>query len=806
MRVSLNLVKKYVDLPKDLSYRDIAYDLTLRTVEVEDVINTSEKFNNMVVGKIISVDSHPDADKLRVCLVDVGEEENLQIVCGGSNLYEGEMVVVSKVGAYVYWHGNDELVKIEKSKVRGVLSYGMICAAEEVYLEDLFPPKSETEIVDLAGFDCYPGEEISKLIGMDDVILEIDNKSLTNRPDLWGHYGIARELSAIYKTPLKELDKFVIPEVPGFKVTIKEPDKCNRYVGVIIDNVDTKESPLWMKTTLINCGMRPINAIVNITNYVMLAVGQPTHAFDKTHVKGNEIIVRNANEGEELELLDGNKISLTNSDLVICDNENAMALAGIRGGIKDSILEDTTGVLLEVANFSAQTIRKSGKRFAEKTEASMRYEKGLDTCRVDEGVNLALNLFKELFPECKITAYTDEYPVKTERISIDVSQEFLDVRLGKELSKDNILSVLEPLGYDVKYENGIYHVVTPVWRSTGDVSLKDDVLGDIARLLSFSSFEAKPLPVKFTNAVIQNDVLLERRIREYLANRCGFYEIFTYPWIDEKYIEASRIDTSKSCRLATPPAPELTILRSSLIPGMLEAISKNLRYFDEFKMFEMTEVYEQGDYHESSLDESLPVQKKYLTGSITGKNAKEIFYEMKGVIENISRYTHMEDINLVLGEKPCYADPNAYLDIVVNNKKIGTMGLVSTSVMMDAKIKRTNVCLFELDVTELIPFASRTNKFEHLPLLPLVEKDLSILVDEEISWEKISSAIKGKVKEVIFVEEYRGDKIPQGKKSITLKIKLENTDVTMTSEEINNKMDKLLRTLEMTCGAVLRTE
>ena len=806
MRVSLNLVKKYVDLPSNLSSKDIAYDLTLRTVEVEDVISVSQKFNNMVVGKIISLEKHPDADKLKVCLVDVGEEENLQIVCGGSNLYEGEMVVVSKIGSYVYWHGNDELVKIEKSKVRGVLSNGMICAASEVYLEELFPPKSETEIVDLAGYDCYPGESISELICMDDTILEIDNKSLTNRPDLWGHYGIARELSAIYKVPLKKLDSFQIPDVPHYKVTIEEPLKCNRYVGVVIDNVNTKESPLWMKTALINLGMRPINAIVDITNYVMLAVGQPTHAFDKTHVKGNEIIVRNAKNGEELELLDGNKISLTNDDLVICDNENAMALAGIRGGIKDSILDDTTGILLEVANFTAGTIRNSSKHFAEKTESSMRYEKGIDTNRVDDGVNLALNLFKEIFPECEIAEYTDVYPVKTERIPIDVSQEFLDVRLGKTLSKDTILSVLNSLGYDVTYSDSVYHVISPVWRSTGDVTLKDDVLGDIARLLSFSSFEAKPLPVNFTSAVIQNDVLLERRIREYLSNRCGFYEIFTYPWIDEKYINAARIDTSKSCKLATPPAPELSILRTSLIPGMLEAISKNLRYFDEFKMFEMTEVYEKGEYHESSCDESLPIQKKYLTGSITGKNAKEIFYEMKGVLENISRYTHMENISLTLGDKPAYADKNAYLNIMLNDNIIGTMGLLSTGVMVDAKIKRTNVCIFELDFSCLIPLDSRTNEFVHLPLLPLVEKDLSILVDESVSWKDISDAIGGKVKELLFVEEYRGDKIPVGKKSVTLKVKLENNDITMTSDEINEKINKLLRTLENRCGAILRTE
>lgn len=352
MKVSLNWVKKYVDLPKEVTEKQIAYDLTLRTVEVESVENTKEKFHDIVVGKILEVNEHPNADKLKVCMVDIGEEKSVQIVCGGCNLYVGEYVVISKPGAEVYWHGEASLVKIKESNMRGVSSYGMICGATEVYLEQLFPPKSEDEIVDLKGYDCEVGQNIADVICMDDVVLEIDNKSLTNRPDLWGHYGIARELSAIYNVPLKELPVAKIdPKLPKYKVEIKEPEKCNRYAAVEIENVYDKESPMWMKAALINGGMRPISAIVDITNYVMMAVGQPLHAFDRTHVVGEKIVVRNAKKNEELLLLDNNSITLTEDDLVICDTEDAMALAGIRGGKKDSILPETTGVVLEVANF-----------------------------------------------------------------------------------------------------------------------------------------------------------------------------------------------------------------------------------------------------------------------------------------------------------------------------------------------------------------------------------------------------------------------------------------------------------------------
>ena len=808
MKVSLNWVKKYVDLPENITTKQMATDLTLRTVEVEGYENTEEKFHDIIVGKVLEVNEHPNADKLKVCKVDIGEDEPKQIVCGGSNLYPNEMVVVCKPGAEVYWHGEAELQKIKDSKVRGVDSYGMICGAEEVYLENIFPAKEPDEIVDLAGIDCYPGQSITEIIDMKDVVLEIDNKSLTNRPDLWGHYGIARELSAIYDVDLKPIEKVEIDsKLPKYDVEIMDSSKCQRYVAVEIDNVYEKRSPLWMQSAIIKGGMRPINAIVDITNYVMMAVGQPLHAFDKTHVDGNKIIVRNAREGEKLLLLDNNSIELTTDDLVISDVNDAMALAGIRGGKKDSILPETTSVVLEVANFTAKTIRKTGKRFDEKTDASIRYEKNIDTQRVDEGLNLALALFKEIFPESKVVAYNDVYPVKTKNEKIDVTEEFLDTRLGKKIDRETITRVLTRLGYEVNYKNGTYSVVVPTYRSTGDVSLKDDVMGDIARLLSFESFEAQPLTISFDHAVLQNNVLLETRIKEYLSSRCGFYEIFTYPWINEKYINAASIDKNNSIKLATPPSPEEAYLRSSLVPGMLEAISKNLRYFDNFKMFEMAQVFIKGEYHESSEDETLPIHKKLLTGSIVGSNPKEIFYELKGVIENISGYTHMKELSFTTEcEKPSWADINAYLAIKLDDVVVGYMGLLSVKTMNDAKIKRTNVAIFELDSNMFVPLESRTNKFKHIPVLPSVEKDLSLIVDENITWAEILKYIRSKASSIKFIEEYRGNQIPEGKKSIMLRVTFDSGDTTLTSEEINTKLDAIIRTLNKMCGAVLREE
>lgn len=807
MRVSLNEIKKYVDLPNNLSDKQIAYDMTLRTVEVEEVEDVSRKYHDIVVGKILEVKKHPNADRLKICITDIGEDKPVQIVCGGSNLYEGEYVVVSKPGAEVVWHGEGEPVKVEETKMRGETSYGMICASSEVYLSDFFPATDETEIIDLKGIECEPGDNISDIVEMNDTVLEIDNKSLSNRPDLWGHYGIARELSAIYNVPLKNLPKYELDRnLPEYHVEIQEIEKCHRYVAVEIDGIYEKESPIWMKSLLSKAGQRPINAIVDITNYVMMIVGQPLHAFDRTHVNGEKIIVRNAKEKEELLLLNNNTIKLTTDDLVICDANDAMALAGIRGGKKDSILPDTKGIVLEVANFSANTIRKTGKRFAEKTEASIRYEKGIDTQRVDEGVNLALRLIKEIFPDSKIVKYKDTYPNETNKNKIKISEKFLDKRLGKKIPKEQIEQILTSLGYELSYNNGEYEVIVPTWRTTGDVTIKDDVMGDIARILSFDSFEAKPINITVEQPIIQNDILLDRRIREYLAYSCDFYEIYTYPWIDEKYIHAAKIDTTSSLLLATPPAPELAYLRSSLIPGILEAIVKNLRYYDEFKLFECAEVYQKGDYRPSSKDEILPIQNNYLTGCIVGKDAKEIFYEAKGVIENMTRNCHMESIKLEKIEKPAWTDKNAYLNITKDNEIIGSLGLLSVQTMTESKVKRTNVAIFEINFDKLVPYNSRTNKYERLPELPLVEKDLSILVDKEISWKKIEESIKSMVKEVEFIDEYKGNQIPDGKKSITLKVRMMNEGTTMTSEEINEKMNAILNILDKECGATLRAE
>ena len=426
MKLSLSWIGEYVALPADMDLKKLAYDLTMSTVEVEDVEYLARRFDNMVVGVINSVEAHPNADKLRVCKVDLGSDVK-EIVCGGINLQEGMRVAVACPGAIVRWHGEGEPVEIKNSKLRGVASYGMICASDEIGLGDLFPASQEAEILDLSAFDVPAGTPLAKALDLDDVLLEIDNKSMTNRPDLWGHYGIAREIAALYNLPLKKIEPYQPDVQSDFKVEIDDPERCTRYIGVEMSGVAVKPSPYKMQSRIWKAGMRPINALVDITNYVMLATGNPTHAFDADNIT-DHIVVRRAAEGETLTLLNEKELTLCPDDLVITDSEGPVALAGVMGGSKDSILPKTTRVILEVANFESTGIRRTALRYDTRTEASSRYEKAVDPERCDQALALSMHYFQELYPELKVTGFCDNYVTKLKRAEIDVSLTWLTLR------------------------------------------------------------------------------------------------------------------------------------------------------------------------------------------------------------------------------------------------------------------------------------------------------------------------------------------------------------------------------------------
>ena len=812
MKLSLSWIKDYVELPEDADLKQLAYDLTMDTVEVEDVEYLGRRFDNMVVGVITAVNPHPNADKLRVCTVDLGEAEPKEIVCGGINLAVGMKVAVAVPGAMVRWHGEGEPVEIKKSKLRGVESYGMICASDEIGLGDLLPAKEEAEIVDLSAFDAPAGTPLADALGLNDVLLEIDNKSMTNRPDLWGHYGIAREIAALYKLPMKKIEPAKIDAKSDFKVEIADIDRCPRYIGVEMNGVCVKPSPFAMQSRIWRVGMRPINALVDITNYVMLATGNPTHAFDADNIK-DHIVVRRAEEGENLLLLNGKELALCNDDLVITDAEGPVALAGVMGGAKDSILPKTTRVILEVANFESTGIRRTALRYDNRTEASSRYEKAIDPERCDQALALSLRYFREFYPELQVVGYCDRYEKKLERAEIDVNLDWLARRLGKHLTNDDIRAKLEILGFDVAIAGDNMHVTAPTWRSTGDISIKDDVMEEVARMYGYDHFEATPFETSFTGAINQKEIDLVRNIKEYLAVRCGMQEIYTYPWMNDVFVNAVMQSTDGMLRLSTPPAPDLSYLRSSLLPNLCEAVVKNERYFTEFAIFEEAQVFTDADYTSPyDATESLPKQRRNIAGAVASatKSVNELFREVKGALEYMPRYTHMESFTFRKDVKPVWADNVVWMNIFRGDLKIGDIGLVAKKVSMDCGIKNLTVLVFEFDTTLLKPLISRTNRFTHLAEYPSTDYDISMLFDSATTWEEIRGVIavreNGPVKKADFVDEYRGKQIPAGKKSVTIRLTIGSNEKTLTSEEIENAAGSVMKQLSKRLGAELRTQ
>lgn len=783
----------------------------MSTVEVEDATDLGASFHDMVVGVINTIEQHPNADKLKVCKTDIGGRVE-DIVCGGSNLREGMKVAVALPGAMCKWHGEGDLVEIKKSKLRGVDSYGMICGAVEIGLADLFPTKEEAHILDLSDFDAPAGTPLADALDLNDIILEIDNKSMTNRPDLWGHYGIAREIAALYDLPMTQFPHFDrnVENTSGFHVTVEDAERCPRMTGTQIENVCVKPAPYWMQVRIWKTGMRPINALVDITNYVMLATGQPSHAYDSDHIAGH-IIVRRAKAGETLTLLNGKELPLSTDDLTIADDAGIVGLAGVMGGAKDSILPTTSKVILEIANFQAAGIRRTALRYDNRTEASARYEKAIDPERCDQALDLSMQLFSDLYPEMKVTGLVDEYPRHLKPAEIDVPLSWLERRLGKRLPPDEIKHKMELLGYSITFNGDNMHVVVPTWRSTGDVSIQADIMEEVARMYGYENFEAEPITTTFDGAINQLDKDLERRIKEYLAIRCGMQEIFTYPWMEESYVNAVLQSTEGILSLSTPPSPAERFVRSSLLPNLCKAVVKNERYFNEFSIFETAQVFRDENYT-SPYDprEKLPSQRKNVAGAFatTDKDITALFRKAKGVVEMMARYVHMEALTFKQAEKPVWADNVVWLNIYRGDEKVGDLALLAKKVSMACGIKNMNVMLFQLDQDSLVPLKSRTNTFTHLAEYPMTDYDISLLVDGSVQWKDVAQTVRGIKSELLhgaaFVDEYRGKQVPAGKKSLTLRLSIGSKDKTLTSAEIEEVASGVLNKIAKRFGAELR--
>ena len=914
MILSRNWLNEFVDL-KDITDRQFNDDMTLSGSKVETIERPDENLKNVVVGKVLEMKRHENSDHMWVLKIDVGQAEPVQIVTGAWNVHVGDYVPAALHGAHL--PGG---VKIEKGKLRGVESNGMLCSLKElgmtaehdfpyavitpaallndyhpidpakpsipadikpgdkVYgpvvaarvlecaplgdgtfhtcldlgnatavpdtrcsnlhegdlvayntksdtictLEDLhaeqkeFPHCIADGIFILREEDAEPGLNMAHILGLDDSIVEFE--ITPNRPDCLSVIGLAREASATFHRPLKLHE----PEPHGcggsiaelVDIDIEDGDLCPRYTARMVKNVKIAPSPRWMRERLRNSGVRPINNIVDITNYVMLEYGQPMHAFDFSCVEGGHIIVRTAHEGETIQTLDGNERKLTPNMLCICDEHKPVCVAGVMGGANSEIVGDTAMVLFESANFNGVSVRRTASALGMRTDASSRYEKAIDPERCDQALSLAMSLFRELYPDVRVTSFSDQYPEKLRQAAVQPGQGHIDLRLGKHLTNDEIAHKLGLLGFRLDFSGDNMHVTVPTWRSTGDVAIKADIMEEVARMVGYENFQAAPITTSFDGAINQLDKDLERRIKEYLAIRCGMQEIFTYPWMDESYVNAILQDTAGILALSTPPSPTERLIRSSLLPNLCKAVAKNERYFTEFSLFETAQVFKDADYS-APYDprELLPSQRKNIAGAFVApaKDVTALFRRAKGAVEQMPRYTHMEGFTFRQEKRPVWADQVVWLNIFLGEEQVGNLALLARKPAMACGIKNLAVMLFELDVDALKPFRSRTNRFTHLPEYPMTDYDISLLFDSQVKWSQMYDVIAQGIREggllhgADFVDEYHGKQVPAGKKSVTIRLTIGSLEKTLTSTEIEECASGVIKKLTKRLGAELRT-
>jgi len=807
MKISLNWLREFVNIPKDTDAHKLAMLFTIRTAEVETVQNQAGDFDNIVVGQILEIHPHPNADKLKVTKTSVGKE-TLQIVCGGTNIREGQYVAVAMLGAKVKWHGEGEPVVMQKAKIRDVESYGMICAGEEIGIEqNNNPDAGASPILDLSALKPAVGMSIAELLEKDDTILTVDNKSLTHRPDLWGHYGIAREVAAITGEKLKPIKTTVKFPAKGsaFDVEVKDPELCPRYIGIKIDGITVEPSPQWMQKRLQALGYRPINNIVDITNYVMAELGQPLHAFDVEKLDGG-IIVRRAKEGEKITTLDKIERKLPKDTLVIADHKKAVAIAGVMGGNNSEIGASTVSILLEAANFHPSSVRKTSVKLGLRTEAVQRFEKSLDPHLAETGADRACELILQICPGATIAGpKTDVKNFKDKNIAVTVDLARVFSKIGVEIPVKKVIAMLEKLEFKITPLAGTkIKVEVPSFRATKDVSIEDDLVEEIARMYGYENIEPMlpELPIKLP---MENRERTKKHFaREILAYGMGFNEVYNYSFYSKNDIRKALLPEELHILVENFLSEDQTHLRISLIPNLLKNVAHNLKNMDNFKIFEIGRTYE-------DLQEYFPKEEKKICGVIV-KNKKtkgEVFYEAKGALETFLNTFRIPGTEMRKGESLCtFAHPNKYAGYYLkkNGEEIARVFELHPLIAKNYEVDNAKIGVFEINFTKLMEVEPKETRYKSIPKFPGITIDISVLIDKnrEIGslHKAIQSADKQLIKEIKLFDIYEGSNIPRDKKALAFSIHFRADDRTLTDEESKKVQEKIFTELQKLGGEI----
>lgn len=821
MLVSYKWLKQFVNLPDSVTPEEVGSKLTACTLEVEKIIKQGENLDMIVVGKVETVQAHPNADRLKICTVAFGQSYPAQVVCGGSNVEEGMLVAFAPLGAKVRWHGEGELVELKKVKIRDVESHGMICASTEIGLGEMFPLKSEKEILDLTNLDLKVGQPLAQALNLDDAVLEIDNKSMTHRPDLWGHYGLAREVAVLYN---KELKKYAPADIkPGkgltIKVKIEDTELCRRYMAVAISGIKVGPSPEWLQTKLLAVGQRPINNIVDITNLLMFELAQPMHAFDVRDLAGGkenkvEIVVRRPQDKEKFTTLDGIERSLTNEMLVIADKEKSVALAGVMGGLNSEIKDDTTTIIYESANFDPTVIRKMSQTLGLRTESSARWEKNLDPNNAELALKRAVELTLELCPEAKvISPVADESHFKLNQGPIAVSLEFINKKIGIEFKEKEVATILERLGFTLTFKKGVFFVSVPTWRATKDISIPEDIVEEVARIYGYNNIPTA-LPIAPVTPPAKDKLKeLERKIKEILVLEFGFSEVYNYSFVSPEVLAKLGEEIGKHLELANPIAKDRPFLRRYLLPGLLLNTEFNLHRFPAVKLFEVGRVFHAdvpGQRAQTNSDELLPRQNTLLSLVYAAKNDGTPFYVVSEAVHGLLSSLGVKE-KLEKSTHPHLFHPGRFAKVYIAETEIGLVSEIDPQVQKTLGIAE-HVAVAELDLDELLLVLNQEKKYQPLAVYPEVVRDIAFVVDKKITHAEIVVALEKidpLIVEVELFDVFQGNplapqRVVQGKKSMAYHITYLSPERTLESGEVDKIQERVQKLLEKEFKAEMR--
>jgi len=803
MKISLNWLKHYVNL-ENIPLDDLVEKLTLSGLEVEEVVDESARLKNFVVGFVKEKKKHPNADKLSLCVVSTGDEE-FQVVCGAPNVEQGQKVIFAKIGAVVPNGG----FTIGKAKLRGIESFGMLCSESELELSD---DHSGLKILDPS---IKEGTLVSEALGLNDVILEIG--ITPNRPDTLSHIGIARDLCAIYNLDLKYPEISISGETKGEKsildfasIEIEDAINCPRYSAKVVTGVKIKESPKWLQESLKKIGMRPINNVVDVTNFVMYEMGQPLHAFDLDRLRGREIIVKSTKEESTFKTLDSKERKLHPGTLMICDSEKPVAIACVMGGENSEVSNDTKNILIESAYFNPSSIRKTSKYLGLSTDASYRFERGTDPINTLCAAERAASLIAELGNGSIATGSIDVYPVRINNLEVTLRIKRIERILGYVIPYENIIQILEKLGIGIISQNDTeLKVSVPPYRP--DIEREIDLIEEVARIYGYDNIPtidkiSSSLSEKYDEAAFVDEL-------KNTAVAMGFFEMVNNPMQSE--VAASL--TGNKIVLLNPQSQDMLYLRTSLIPGALEAVSRNIKHGEKnLMLFEVGNIFNKGNDTEINNFGDF-TERSSLLMIISGKEREKVwngqesifdFYSLKGFINSFNNKFSLDNVLIDTYYFSGNSNYDYYFTKQARNNVTGSGGKISKEVLRKFDINQDVYC-FEYDIRSLLGvLPGKKRSYIELLKFPKVQRDFAFIFDKSVTYSEVIEFIKettsGLVKSVKLFDLFESDTLGVEKKSMAFALEFYDTEKTLKEDEVDTEFNKLINSITRKFNAKLR--